>query len=63
MTTTWLQLMQQAISETRRIWKPSAIRISAQQHLEPFYSRVGFQTCSATYLEDDIAHVDMKLER
>jgi len=36
-----------------------AVRIGAQQYLERFYGEVGFVTCSAPYLEDDIPHVEM----
>lgn len=35
------------------------IKISAQAHLEKFYQRVGFVTCSEPYDEDGIMHIDM----
>jgi ElaA protein len=36
-----------------------AIRIGAQQRLERFYRQMGFDTVSAPYQEDNIAHVEM----
>ena len=39
----------------------AAIRIGAQAYLEKFYASFGFETVSAAYLEDDIAHIDMLL--
>jgi ElaA protein len=35
------------------------IRIGAQQRLERFYRELGFDTVSAPYQEDNIAHVEM----
>ncbi len=37
----------------------SGIRISAQEHLEPFYRKYGFRSVSSSYLEDGIPHVEM----
>lgn len=39
----------------------SDIRISGQQHLEGFYSSIGFEVVSAPYVDDGIWHVDMLL--
>jgi ElaA protein len=36
-----------------------AVRISAQTHLQPFYSSLGFAVVSGQYLEDGIPHVEM----
>lgn len=38
---------------------PEALRISAQQYLENFYTGFGFTTCSPPYQEDGIWHVAM----
>jgi len=35
------------------------VKVSAQRHLERFYSGLGFRTVSAPYDEDGIPHVDM----
>lgn len=35
------------------------VRISAQQYAEGFYRKMGFETVSDPYLEDDIPHVEM----
>lgn len=37
------------------------IRISAQKHLESFYSQIGFESTGKDYLEDEIPHVEMLL--
>jgi ElaA protein len=55
------QLMQAAIAACQQQWPGQGIRISAQQYLEAFYQSLGFETCSAPYLEDGIDHVEMRL--
>ena len=52
-------LMWQALNNTREAFPESAIRISAQQHLEKFYSEFGFVQCSSPYDEDGIPHIEM----
>ena len=39
--------------------KPTAIRISAQSHLENYYEKFGFLKASDEYLEDNIPHIEM----
>ena len=39
------------------------IRISAQEYLLSFYKSLGFVQVSEMYLEDDIPHVEMLLEK
>lgn len=39
------------------------LRISAQSYLEKFYRDFGFVTVSEPYLEDNIPHIEMLLER
>lgn len=57
-------LMQNAISTMREDFPTEAIRISAQAHLQGFYENVGFVRVSKeTYLEDNIPHVEMVLEK
>ena len=53
------ELMHFAIAQIHQRFGNGPIRISAQQHLGPFYARVGFEPCSQPYLEDDIWHLDM----
>ena len=38
------------------------IKISAQEHLEKFYTDHGFKRTSNTYMEDGIPHISMTLE-
>ncbi|MFQ3245133.1 MAG: ElaA protein [Arenicella sp.] len=53
------RLMQAALLEMEKLYPEQAIKIGAQQHLEPFYNQLGFETISAMYLEDDIPHIHM----
>lgn len=52
-------LMQKSIATIQLLYGEGPIRIGAQQYLESFYQSLGFVTCSATYLEDGIPHVEM----
>lgn len=55
------EMMEKAITETRRIFSTQPIRIGAQCYLINFYGSFGFKTDSAVYLEDNIEHVEMVL--
>jgi ElaA protein len=52
-------LMAEGLAGCQRFWPGRAIRISAQAHLERFYSGLGFVRLGDDYLEDDIPHVEM----
>jgi ElaA protein len=54
-------LMQKSIEFCQQHFPGQKITISAQCYLEKFYSELGFNTISDTYLEDDIPHVKMKM--
>lgn len=56
-------LMQKAIANTRHIFNTTTIKIGAQQYLTRFYSGLGFNVTSDTYLEDGIPHVEMLLSK
>jgi len=58
-----IKLMETTICETKKKWPNFNIKIGAQAHLQHFYDLNGFKTVSEEYLEDDIPHVDMLLER
>lgn len=53
------KLMQRSLAETEKRFPGRAIRISAQQYLERFYTELGFETVRGPYLEDDIPHLEM----
>lgn len=53
------RLMQVAIDHCARLYPGQAIRISAQAHLETFYTRLGFITVSDQYLEEGVPHYAM----
>ena len=54
-------LMAFAIDCTRRLHPGLPIRISAQAYLRSFYESLGFEVDSPAYLEDGIAHLEMRL--
>lgn len=56
------ELMERSIAALRAQYPTVAIKIGAQQHLEDYYTKVGFRTISDMYLEDDIPHIDMLLD-
>jgi ElaA protein len=44
---------------TTHFGEGTAIALSAQSYLLPFYTSLGFKATSEEYLEDDIPHTDM----
>ena len=52
-------LMREAIAQAERLWPHRALRVAAQQHLEKFYTSLGFARTSEPYIEDGIPHIDM----
>lgn len=57
------KLLVEALVRCEALWPNKTIDIGAQEHLESFYASHGFKTISDMYLEDDIPHVDMRLEK
>lgn len=53
------ELLGVGIAHALRQHPGHAIRIGAQHYLERFYQGFGFETVSAPYDEDGIAHIDM----
>lgn len=54
-----LKLMVEAMKACAGLWPGEDVVISAQQYLEKFYLKFGFQTISKPYMEDDIPHIKM----
>jgi ElaA protein len=52
-------LMEVAIKAISEYFNEKTIVISAQEHLENFYSNLGFKRKGNTYLEDGIPHIKM----
>ena len=52
-------LLTQALSKIQETFGESAIRISAQAHLEKFYENFEFRRQGNEYLEDNIPHIEM----
>lgn len=53
-------LMQRAIEAALTTWPDAGLQIGAQDYLSHFYQQLGFNACSAVYLEDGIAHINMR---
>jgi ElaA protein len=53
------RLMREGLARTAMVWPGRGIRISAQAHLQAFYGALGFEAVGASYLEDDIPHLQM----
>lgn len=54
------ELVRQGISYNLSHWPQCDIRISAQAHLQPFYSSLGFVAEGSEYLLDHIPHRQMR---
>lgn len=52
-------MMKSAMDFMRNEFGTTPIRISAQTHLVPFYSKHGFASTGKEYLEDGIPHTEM----
>ena len=55
------RIMTEASQWMKLRWDVEDIHISAQKYLKAFYSGLGYQTVTETYLEDGIPHVGMDL--
>lgn len=53
-------LMREAMNCVHRTYGPTAIKLSAQAHLEPYYQSLGFEVCGEGYDEDGIPHLPMR---
>ena len=53
-------MMREAFAEIGRRFGAGTIELSAQVQVERFYAALGFTRVSADYLEDGIAHCDMR---
>ncbi len=54
------KLMQEAMVYISKHFSNKIVMLSAQEHLQQFYSKFGFSPVSEVYLEDGIPHVDME---
>jgi len=55
-------LMTHAIDGIANHFNQTKITIGAQLYLQKFYEKHGFVVTSEVYLEDDIEHIEMKIE-
>jgi len=54
------ELMEQALENAEKKWPDQPIYLSAQAHLQGYYSRYGFEPVGEVYLEDEIPHIGMR---
>ena len=54
-----IDIMNAAIEDFKIQFYDSILKISAQQYLDKFYTRLGFVATGKKYLEDDIPHQEM----
>ncbi|GGF08361.1 GNAT family N-acetyltransferase [Aliidongia dinghuensis] len=54
------RLMAAALDQIAARWGAVPVELSAQAHLERFYSSFGFERTGPDYLEDGILHCDMR---
>ena len=54
-------LMDNSISQIKRLFECKKVIVSAQKQAEGFYKKCGFKTVSDEYLEEGIPHVKMEL--
>ncbi len=57
------ELLQRGLDIIQNELKETTVKIQAQDYLRKFYGYFGFQAISEIYLEDNIPHVDMLLQR
>lgn len=57
------ELMQVGLQAVCDLYGDVPVRISAQAYLEKFYASLGFVPQTEIYLEDDIPHLEMLLNR
>ncbi|WP_461538832.1 GNAT family N-acetyltransferase [Spongorhabdus nitratireducens] len=56
-------LVAEALEQADRLWPNENIKIGAQSYLTRFYRQFGFVQVSEEYLEDNIPHIDMVLDK
>jgi len=56
------RIMTEAAQWMKSNWQVNLIHISAQKYLKAFYSSLGYQTVTDTYLEDGIPHIGMDFQ-
>jgi ElaA protein len=55
------RLMQEAVDFAQARFPGQPIELGGQSHLQKFYGSFGFVAISEEYLEDNIPHIDMRL--
>lgn len=55
------ELMKRSVEGLYGLYGRKTIKIGAQQHLEAFYNRLGFEQTSEPYMDAGILHIEMTL--
>lgn len=55
------RVMEKALASCGDHWPEAPVQVSAQAHLEEFYSSLGFVPITEVYDDDGIPHIDMRL--
>ena len=58
-----IQLMKEAIRLIEQLFPGSKVKISAQCYLQEFYISLGFSCCTEPYIEDNLPHIGMILQK
>lgn len=58
-----IELMKRTLDFIQEEFGSVSVRISAQKYLEEFYKSFGFESTGKEYLEDEIPHVEMLLDK
>jgi ElaA protein len=56
-------LIEKSLEVCHQYFSEENVKISAQEHLKLFYAKHGFEQVSPMYLEDDIPHIAMLLNK
>jgi len=57
------ELIEKSLEVCQQFFSEENVKISAQEHLKLFYAKHGFEQVSPMYLEDDIPHIAMLLNK
>jgi ElaA protein len=57
------EIMKASMDAARTQFSAKRIALSAQEYLQKFYEEMGFMAVGDTYLEDDIPHIKMILDK
>ncbi len=57
------RLLRESLSEVKKRMECKNITVNAQKHAQGFYEKLGFVVTGAEFLEENIVHVPMRLDK